>query len=63
MFLIWRRDSNAKSAKKNTSPNVIRLQYLLAGKLWIVLCCQFYTSDSMYHVILAGIVRVSYSIN
>ena len=27
MYLIWRRDSTAKGAKKNTSPNVMRLQY------------------------------------
>ena len=26
LYFIWRRDSTAKGAKKNTSPNVIRLQ-------------------------------------
>ena len=28
MYLIWRRDSTAKGAKKNTPSNVIRLQYI-----------------------------------
>ena len=28
MYLIWRMDTTAKGAKKNTSPNVIHLQYL-----------------------------------
>ena len=28
MYLIWRMDSTAKGAKKNTSPNVIHLQYV-----------------------------------
>ena len=27
VYLIWRMDSTAKGAKKNTSPNVIRTQY------------------------------------
>ena len=27
MYLIWRMDTTAKGAKKNTSPNVIHLQY------------------------------------
>ena len=27
VYLIWQRDSTAKGAKKNISPNVIRLQY------------------------------------
>ena len=27
VYLIWLRESIAKGAKKNTSPNVIRLQY------------------------------------
>ena len=26
MYLIWRMDTTAKGAKKNTSPNVIHLQ-------------------------------------
>ena len=26
VYLIWRRDSTTERAKKNTSPNVIRLQ-------------------------------------
>ena len=30
MYLIWRMDTTAKGAKKNTSPNVILLQYLAA---------------------------------
>ena len=30
VYLIWRRDSAAKGAKKNSSPNVIRLQYLIS---------------------------------
>ena len=29
MYLIWRMDTTAKGAKKNTSPNVIHLQYPL----------------------------------
>ena len=28
MYLIWRMDTTAKGAKKNTSPNVIHLQVL-----------------------------------
>ena len=28
MYLIWRMDTTAKGAKKNTSPNVIHFQYL-----------------------------------
>ena len=28
MYLIWRMDTTAKGAKKNTSPNVIHLQYV-----------------------------------
>ena len=28
LYLIWQRDSTTKSAKKNTPPNVIHLQYL-----------------------------------
>ena len=27
MYLNWRMDTTAKGAKKNTSPNVIHLQY------------------------------------
>ena len=27
MYLIWRMDTTAKGAKKNTSPNIIHLQY------------------------------------
>ena len=27
MYLIWRMNTTAKGAKKNTSPNVIHLQY------------------------------------
>ena len=29
VYLIWRRDSTAKGAQKNTSPNVICLQYYI----------------------------------
>ena len=29
MYLIWRMDTTAKGAKKNTSPNVTHLQYML----------------------------------
>ena len=29
VYLIWRNDSTAKGAKKNTSPNVMRLQYIV----------------------------------
>ena len=29
MYLIWRMDTTAKGAKKNTLPNVIHLQYFL----------------------------------
>ena len=28
MYLIWWMDTTAKGAKKNTSPNVIHLQYI-----------------------------------
>ena len=28
MYLIWWLDTTAKGAKKNTSPNVIHLQYI-----------------------------------
>ena len=28
MYLVLRRESTAKGAKKNTAPNVIRLQYI-----------------------------------
>ena len=31
VYLNWRRDSTAKGAKKNTSPNVIHLQYSVHG--------------------------------
>ena len=31
VFLIWRRYSTAKGAKKNISPNKIRLQYITAA--------------------------------
>ena len=33
MYLIWRRDATAKGAKKNTSSNVICLQYILCNKI------------------------------
>ena len=33
MYLIWRMNTTAKGAKKNTSPNVIHLQYYPAGYL------------------------------
>ena len=29
VYLIWQKVSSAKGAKKNTSPNVIFLQYLI----------------------------------
>ena len=28
MYMIWQMDTTAKGAKKNTSPNVIHLQYV-----------------------------------
>ena len=31
MYLIWRMDTTDKGAKKNTSPNVIHLQYILTN--------------------------------
>ena len=27
MYLLWRKEKTAKDAKKNTSPNVLHLQY------------------------------------
>ena len=33
MYLIWRVDTTAKGAKKNTSPNVIHLQYHIKMRL------------------------------
>ena len=38
MYLLWRKDSTAKGAKKCTLPNVLRLQYrptpLLSKLVW-----------------------------
>ena len=33
VYLIWWRDSSTKGVKKNTSPNVIRLQYFITGPI------------------------------
>ena len=30
MYMIWRMNTTAKGSKKNTSPNAIHLQYMLA---------------------------------
>ena len=36
MYLIWRMNTTAKAAKKNTSPNVIHLQYALNAFIYVV---------------------------
>ena len=47
MYLIWRMDTTAKGAKKNTSPNVIHLQYLYFRHLsaFDVVCRSFNVND------------------
>ena len=48
VYLIWRRDSTAKDAKKNTSPNVICLQYCMDTVQYIHV--EFFGKDNLGEV-------------